>query len=115
MKLKYYLRGAGIGIVATTLVFSIANAVSSANKKLVTDRADINRKLNTCIYPERYTGRNHKTGRRDYKRTDNCCTGRNHYTGRNDNRSGNNGSHRSIRTGNTRPAADPGSTLSAGR
>ena len=26
MKLKYYLRGAGIGIVATTLVFSIANA-----------------------------------------------------------------------------------------
>ena len=36
MKLKYYLRGAGIGIVATTLVFSIANAVSSANKRLVT-------------------------------------------------------------------------------
>ena len=35
MKLKYYLRGAGIGIVATTLVFSIANAVSSANKRLV--------------------------------------------------------------------------------
>ena len=113
MKLKYYLRGAGIGIVATTLVFSIANAVSSANKRLVTGTEQTS--TESCIYPERYTGRNHKTGRRDYKRTDNCCTGRNHYTGRNDNRSGNNGSHRSIRTGNTRPAADPGSTLSAGR
>ena len=101
MKLKYYLRGAGIGIVATTLVFSIANAVSSANKRLVTGTEQTSTESSILAYTQ--------------KRTDNCCTGRNHYTGRNDNRSGNNGSHRSIRTGNTRPAADPGSTLSAGR
>ena len=33
MKLKYYLRGIGIGIVATTIIFAVAFAVVSANQK----------------------------------------------------------------------------------
>lgn len=37
MKLKYYLRGIGIGIVLTTLIFTVAQAVSSANKKMISD------------------------------------------------------------------------------
>ena len=113
MKLKYYLRGAGIGIVATTLVFSIANAVSSANKRLVTGTEQTSTESSILAYTQKDTQA--ETIKQEEETTKEQTTGRNHYTGRNDNRSGNNGSHRSIRTGNTRPAADPGSTLSAGR
>lgn len=35
MKLKYYLRGIGIGIVATTIIFAVAFAVVSANQKAI--------------------------------------------------------------------------------
>lgn len=35
MKLKYYLRGIGIGIVAATIIFAVAFAVVSANQKTV--------------------------------------------------------------------------------
>ena len=53
MKLKYYLRGAGIGIVATTLVFSIANAVSSANKRLVTGTEQTSTESSILAYTDR--------------------------------------------------------------
>ena len=55
MKLKYYLRGAGIGIVATTLVFSIANAVSSANKKLVTGTEQASLESSVLAYTQKDT------------------------------------------------------------
>lgn len=55
MKLKYYLRGAGIGIVATTLVFSIANAVSSANKKLVTGTEQASSESSVLAYTQKDT------------------------------------------------------------
>ena len=55
MKLKYYLRGAGIGIVATTLVFSIANAVSSANKRLVTGTEQTSTESSILAYTQKDT------------------------------------------------------------
>lgn len=55
MKLKYYLRGAGIGIVATTLVFSIANAVSSANKRLVTGTEQTSTESSVLAYTQKDT------------------------------------------------------------
>lgn len=55
MKLKYYLRGAGIGIVATTLVFSIANAVSSANKRLVTGTEQASSESSVLAYTQKDT------------------------------------------------------------
>lgn len=116
MKLKYYLRGAGIGIVATTLVFSIANAVSSANKRLVTGTEQTSTESSILAYTQKDTQA--ETIKQEEETTKEQTTAVQEETttqGRNDNRSGNNGSHRSIRTGNTRPAADPGSTLSAGR
>ena len=145
MKLKYYLRGAGIGIVATTLVFSIANAVSSANKRLVTGTEQTSTESSILAYTQKDTQA--ETIKQEEETTKEQTTvvqeetttqeettigqettaageGQRCTCGCKAHGKAHGGTmfvqvpamvHRSIRTGNTRPAADPGSTLSAGR
>ena len=52
MKLKYYLRGAGVGIIVCTLIWIIAGGGNTISDREVVDRA---KKLG-MVYPNEYSG-----------------------------------------------------------
>lgn len=55
MKYKYYLRGAGVGIVATTLIFTIANAISSTNRNQVVQNEQPSSEGSVIAYTQQET------------------------------------------------------------
>lgn len=55
MKLKYYLRGMGIGVVATTLVFTIALAIVSANEKVMSGKEQETTQSSILAYTQNET------------------------------------------------------------
>lgn len=55
MKYRYYLRGAGIGIIATTLIFTIANAVTSSNENKISEKEQPTTESSVLAYTQKDT------------------------------------------------------------